>query len=109
MGVRAAVVVCATSFLLGRSLVNVDIARLKAHRFAGSLFTHWIADSLTLWKQPVTNEHLWIAATYYSVLTKSPLEMLYFLAAVVFAGAVALVWSLRDGEAGNLMFDGASI
>jgi len=91
MGVRAAVVVCATSFLLG------------------SLFTHWIADSLTLWKQPVTNEHLWIAATYYSILTKSPREMLYFLAAVVFTGAVALVWSLRDGEAGNLMFDGASI
>ena len=57
----------------------------------------------------VTNEHLWIAATYYSILTKSPHEMLYFLATIVFTGAAALVWSLRDGEAGNLMFDGASI
>lgn len=34
---------------------------------------------------------------------------MYFLCAVVVTGAGALLWSLRDGEAGNLMFDGASI
>jgi len=91
MGVRAGVVVCVTSFLLG------------------TLFTHWIADSLTLWKSPVTDEHLWIAASYYSILAKGPVEILYFLSAVVVLGATTILWSLRDGEAGNLMFDGASI
>jgi len=75
----------------------------------GTLFTHWIADSLTLWKSPVTDEHLWTAALYYSILTKGPVEILYFLSAVVVLGATTILWSLRDGEAGNLMFDGASI
>ncbi|KAG5654509.1 hypothetical protein H0H81_001150 [Sphagnurus paluster] len=91
MGVRAGVVVCVTSFLLG------------------SLFTHWIADSLTLWKSPVTDEHLWTAATYYSILAKAPTEALWFLGAVVTTGAITILWSLRDGEAGNIMFDGGSI
>jgi hypothetical protein len=91
MGVRAGVVVCVTSFLLG------------------TLYTHWIADSLTLWKSPVTDEHLWTAALYYSILAKGPVEILYFLSAVVILGAITILWSLRDGEAGNLMFDGASI
>ncbi|KAF5380872.1 hypothetical protein D9615_003906 [Tricholomella constricta] len=91
MGVRAGIVVCITSFLLG------------------SLFTHWIADSLTLWKSPVTDEHLWTAATYYSILAKGPPAALYFLAAVVATGGITILWSLRDGEAGNIMFDGGSI
>ncbi|KIJ16730.1 hypothetical protein PAXINDRAFT_175965 [Paxillus involutus ATCC 200175] len=91
MGVRASVVVCVTSFLLG------------------SLFTHWIADSLTLWKSPVTDEHLWTAALYYSILTKGPVQILYFLSAVVVLGGTTIFWSFRDGEAGNLMFDGGSI
>lgn len=91
MGVRAGVVVCVTSFLLG------------------SLFTHWIADSLTLWKSPVTDEHLWTAATYYSILANGPPEALYFLAAVVITGAITILWSLGDGQAGNIMFDGGSI
>jgi len=91
MGVRAGIVVCVTSFLLG------------------TLFTHWIADSLTLWKSPVTDEHLWTAASYYSILAKGPVEILYFLSTVVVIGATTILWSLRDGEAGNLMFDGASI
>ncbi|KAJ7709986.1 Shr3 amino acid permease chaperone [Mycena rosella] len=91
MGIRSTVVVCVTSFLLG------------------SLFTHWIADSLTLWKSPVTDEHLWTAALYYSILTKGPPIIFYFLAAVVALGGVTILWSLGDGEAGNLMFDGGSI
>jgi len=91
MGVRAGVVVCITSFLLG------------------TLFTHWIADSLTLWKSPVTDEHLWTAASYYAILAKGPPELQYFLAAVVVLGAATIFWSLGDGEAGNLMFDGGSI
>jgi len=91
MGVRAGVVVCVTSFLLG------------------SLFTHWIADSLTLWKSPVTDEHLWTAASYYSILAKSPPEIRYFLSGIVGLGAATILWSLRDGEAGNIMFDGGSI
>jgi ER membrane protein SH3 len=75
----------------------------------GALFTHWIADSLTLWKSPVTDEHLWTAATYYSILAKGPPETLYFLSAVVILGGITILWSLRDGEAGNIMFDGGSI
>jgi len=91
MGIRAGIVVCVTSFLLG------------------TLFTHWIADSLTLWKSPVTNEHLWTAASYYSILAKGPPVLAYLWAAVAIVGGTTIFWSLRDGEAGNLMFDGASI
>lgn len=75
----------------------------------GSLFTHWIADSLTLWKSPVTDEHLWTAALYYSSLAKATPLILYFLSAVVAIGAVTILWSFGDGQAGNLMFDGGSI
>ncbi|THU99305.1 hypothetical protein K435DRAFT_751870 [Dendrothele bispora CBS 962.96] len=91
MGIRAAVVVCATSFLLG------------------ALFTHWIADSLTLWKSPVTDQNLWTAASYYAILAKGPIELHYLLASVVTIGGTTILWSLLDGEAGNLMFDGGSI
>lgn len=75
----------------------------------GALFTHWIADSLTLWKSPITDEHLWIAASYYSILAKGPIEILYFLAAVVILGATTILWSLNDLRAGNIMFDSGSI
>ncbi|KAG2157388.1 Shr3 amino acid permease chaperone [Suillus clintonianus] len=91
MGVRAGVVVCITSFLLG------------------SLFTHWIADSLTLWKSPVTDEHLWTAALYYSILTKGPVQILYVLFGIIILGGTTIFWSFNDLEAGNLMFDGGSI
>lgn len=91
MGVRAGVFTCVTSFLLG------------------ALFTHWIADSLTLWKSPVTDEHLWTAASYYAIISKGPVEALYFLAAVVAIGATTILWSLNDLRAGNIMFDGGSI
>ncbi|KAF9480112.1 hypothetical protein BDN70DRAFT_857334 [Pholiota conissans] len=91
MGVRAAIVVCVTSFLLG------------------ALFTHWIADSLTLWQSPVTDEHLWIAASYYSILAKLPQRLLAFLGAVILLGATTILWSLNDLRAGNIMFDGGSI
>ncbi|KAG6889302.1 hypothetical protein C0995_001958 [Termitomyces sp. Mi166 len=91
MGVRAGVVVCVTSFLLG------------------ALFTHWIADSLTLWRSPVTDEHLWTAATYYSILAKGPPQAFWFLGSIVATGCVTILWSLGDGEAGNIMFDGGSI
>ncbi|KAG5221675.1 Shr3 amino acid permease chaperone [Salix suchowensis] len=91
MGIRAGVVVCTTSFLLG------------------ALFTNWIADSVTLWKSPITDEHLWTAASYYSILAKAPQELLYFLGCITLLGGTTILWSLRDGEAGNLMFDGGSL
>ena len=75
----------------------------------GVLFTHWIADSLTLWKTPVTDAHLWVAARYYNVLTKGAPWVGYIVATTATLGAVTILWSLCDGEAGNLMFDGASI
>ncbi|KAI5983086.1 Shr3 amino acid permease chaperone [Pisolithus albus] len=95
MGVRASIVVCTTSFLLGGSSMP-----------PGSLFTHWIADSLTLWKSPVTDGYLWTGASYYSILTKAPIEPLYVPFAVVVLGGTTIFWSFREGEAGNLMFDG---
>ncbi|KAG6878734.1 hypothetical protein C0993_011549 [Termitomyces sp. T159_Od127] len=91
MAIRAAVVVCVTSFLLG------------------ALFTHWIADSLTLWKSPVTDDHLWTAAAYYSILANGPPEALWLLASVVATGCITILSSLGDGQAGNIMFDGGSI
>ncbi|KAF7295004.1 hypothetical protein MIND_01038500 [Mycena indigotica] len=91
MGIRSTVVFCVTSFLLG------------------TLFTHWIADSLTLWKSPITDEHLWTAASYYYFLTKAAPFILYLFTAVVALGAIAVLWSLGDGEASNLMFDGGSV
>lgn len=76
---------------------------------SGSLFTHWIADSLTLWKSPVTDEHLWTAALYYSILTKGPVQILYVLFGIIILGGTTIFWSFNDLEAGNLMFDGGSI
>ncbi len=35
--------------------------------------------------------------------------MYYAMALTVLTGAVTILLSLRDGEAGNLMFDGGSI
>ncbi|PPQ78092.1 hypothetical protein CVT25_015626 [Psilocybe cyanescens] len=91
MGVRAAIVVCVTTQVIG------------------ALFTHWIADSLTLWKSPVTDEHLWTAANYYAILAKSTPEALYVLGAVIVLGATTILWSFNDLRAGNIMFDGGSI
>ncbi|KAF8959034.1 ER membrane protein SH3-domain-containing protein [Flammula alnicola] len=106
MGVRSAIVVCVTSFLwVGLSYSRAFFVLTPA----GSLFTHWIADSLTLWKSPVTDEHLWTAASYYSILAKGPSEIFYFLSAVVILGATTILWSLNDLRAGNIMFDGGSI
>ncbi|KAL0579947.1 hypothetical protein V5O48_002031 [Marasmius crinis-equi] len=92
MGVRAAVVVSVTSFLLG------------------SLFTHWIADSITLWKSPTPDDtNFWIAASYYTLLTKFPQRFCYALGAIIALGGTTILWSFRDGRAGNLMFDGGSL
>lgn len=80
-------------------------------QFLGLLFTHWIADSLTLWKSPPTqtDARLWTAATYYSILTRLPPVLLYVYGSVALLGAATLLWSLGDGRAGNFMFDGGSI
>ena len=91
MGIRAGVATSITSFLLG------------------ALFVHWVADSLTLWKQPVTDEHLWTAATYYSILAQCRPEIWYILAALATLGGSTFLWSLNDREAENIMFDGGSI
>jgi hypothetical protein len=76
---------------------------------AGALFTHWIADSLTLWKSPVTDQNLWIAAAYYSIIARAPPQIFWALSAVVTLGGTTLLWSLNDFRAGNIMFDGGSI
>ena len=38
-----------------------------------------------------------------------PPQLPYLYAAVAVLGGVTILWSLRDGRAGNLMFDGGSI
>lgn len=93
MAVRVAIVVCATSFLLG------------------ILFTHWVADSLTLWKAAQlegADARLWTAASYYRVLMSGDPRNAYVALGVATLGAVSLVMSLTDGKAFNLMFDGGS-
>jgi len=110
-GTRVSVVVFATSFLLGApckppTLESIDLT--PVHN-PGLLFTHWIADSLTLWKPPATDERLWMSAAYYSVIIKAPIGFLYFFAFVAVGGGLTILWCLREGEAGNLMFDGGSI
>ena len=50
-----------------------------------------------------------MAASYYSIIAKGPAEFLYLLSAVATLGGLTILWSLGDGEAGNLMFDGGSI
>jgi hypothetical protein len=77
--------------------------------FTGVLMTHWIADSLTLWKSPLTDAHLYTATAYYSLLAKMEVGMAAAAVGVVTLGFMGLMLSVQDGEAGNLMFDGASI
>ncbi|KDQ06740.1 hypothetical protein BOTBODRAFT_39395 [Botryobasidium botryosum FD-172 SS1] len=91
MGIRTAAVLCTTSFLLGNFL------------------THWIADYITLWQNPLTEEHLRTSAAYYFLLSTMPDYMLWIVSAVGALGGISIVASLWDGEAGNIMFDGASI
>jgi len=117
MAIRAAITISVTSFLLGMCPYKIIACStlFPVHSnpacvcITGVLFTHWIADSLTLWKTPVTDAHLWVAARYYHVLTKGAPGVGYAVAVAATLGAVTILWSLRDGEAGNLMFDGGSI
>ena len=73
------------------------------------MLTHWMADALTLWKVPLTDAHLFTAASYYALLSTMPPTMRWVLVAVVLSGTIALFMSFSDQRAGNLMFDGASI
>ncbi|KAI0792878.1 Shr3 amino acid permease chaperone [Abortiporus biennis] len=91
-GLRTSVFISAVSFLLGL------------------LFTHWIADSLTIWKTPSgqTDVLFWTSATYYSILSRMPSTLPYVYGLVVAVGGGTVLWSLGDGRAGNIMFDGGS-
>jgi len=91
MGLRVGVIVCATSFLLGCFL------------------SHWIADSLTLWQVPLTDEHLQVAADYYAILSTMPMHMRLVFFVIGTISAIALLLNLLDGRAGNIMFDGGSV
>lgn len=73
------------------------------------MLTHWMADALTLWKVPLTDAHLFTAASYYALLSTMPPIMRWVLVAVVLSGTIALFMSFSDRRAGNVMFDGASI
>lgn len=113
MAIRAAITISVTSFLLGmcpcKHFIPGPLKQPVCACKIGMLFTHWMADSLTLWKTPVTDAHLWVAARYYHVLTKGAPGVGYVVASAATLGAITILWSLRDGEAGNLMFDGGSI
>jgi len=91
MAIRSSMIVATTSFIIG------------------TLATHFVADSLTLWQSPVTDERLYVAAQYYVLLSNTPIEVVYLLGSVITTGALLILWSLFDGGAGNLMFDGGSL
>lgn len=78
-------------------------------RLSGSFFTHWIADSVTLWQSPLTDDHLHAAAAYYSILSTMPRWMEFVFVVIGVAAAAALLLNVYDGKAGNIMFDGASL
>ena len=73
------------------------------------MYTHWIADSLTLWQSPLTDAHLRTAVTYYGLFATQPIWMTGTLVGVTLIGATSLLASFREGASGNLMFDGASL
>ena len=50
-----------------------------------------------------------MSATYYAAIAKAPIGFLYFFAFVAIGGGLTILLCLREGEAGNLMFDGGSI
>ncbi|KAG8933968.1 hypothetical protein FRC02_010806 [Tulasnella sp. 418] len=91
MGLRVAAVIVSTSFLLG------------------ILFTHWIADSRTLWQATFTEADIRAAAAYYSIFASLPVSMAWVMIGIASIGAAALWASLNDGNTGNIMFDGASL
>jgi hypothetical protein len=78
-------------------------------RTTGMLATHFVADSLTLWQSPVTDERLYVASQYYVLLSQTRMEVIYVIGAITLIGALLIVSSLFDGGAGNLMFDGGSL
>lgn len=101
---------CRNEHVLFTWCVSFDIVGYLLNRMTlGILMTHWIADSLTLWKSPLTDAHLYMAASYYGLLSKMNVYMAATIVGVVTLGFMALVLSFQDGEAENLMFDGASI
>jgi heme/copper-type cytochrome/quinol oxidase subunit 3 len=108
-GLRASVTVCAVTFLLGLLFL-----RLQIHSYSllvsrtGALCALWTADAITLWQSPLTNEHLASAGGFYAVLAKMPTWLTRTFVGVVVLGGTTLLWSLGDGRAGNIMFDGAS-
>jgi len=91
MAIRASIIVATTSFIIG------------------TLATHFVADSLTLWQSPVTDERLFVAAQYYVLLSQTPIEIFYVIGFITALGTLMIAWSLFDGGAGNLMFDGGSL
>lgn len=77
--------------------------------FLGCFLSHWIADSLTLWQVPLTDEHLQVAADYYAILSTMPIHMRLVFFVIGTISAIALLLNLLDGRAGNIMFDGGSV
>ena len=77
--------------------------------FLGCFLSHWIADSLTLWQVPLTDEHLQVAADYYAILSTMPMHMRLVFFVIGTISAIALLLNLLDGRAGNIMFDGGSV
>ncbi|KAI0031694.1 Shr3 amino acid permease chaperone [Vararia minispora EC-137] len=92
MASRVAVVICATSFLLG------------------VLCTHWTADALTRWKPPSAraDAHFWTAAAYYRTLAHAPPVAALVLGGAATLGVASVCVGLFKGDATDLMFDGAS-
>ena len=109
MGLRVGVIVSATSFLLGDQLPPLSCGCMVLIFILGCFLSHWIADSITLWQVPLTDEHLQVAADYYAILSAMPMYMKLVFFVIGTVSAIALSLNLLDGRAGNIMFDGGSV
>jgi hypothetical protein len=91
------------------SSTQVFRLEISNHVPSGALCAHWTADAQTLWKQPVTDANLWAATGYYALLAKMPAVLARMFAGAGAALGTTLLWSLLDGRADNIMFDGGAL
>ncbi|QSL66560.1 hypothetical protein MERGE_000941 [Pneumocystis wakefieldiae] len=77
--------------------------------FLGILFISWIVDHFTFWMNPVTDQALLNAETYYLLLYQAPSIHKILLHILIFFGFFAHVMKLYGGNKSNLLFDTGSL
>ncbi|EMR09453.1 hypothetical protein PNEG_02396 [Pneumocystis murina B123] len=77
--------------------------------FLGILFISWIVDHFTFWMNPVTDQALLNAETYYLLLYQAPSIHKILLHILICFGFFAHVMKLYGGNKSNLLFDSGSL